>query len=268
MLKPKVGAALLIGFLSATTASQADSVSYFLDQSNTLADGINYLQVTISDERAAGVIDFKVEALQPLIDLAGDGFGIDMFAFNVLGGVGAEARNVGLLPEDWRARNGGRMDGFGLYDITTAAGIGKGHDDADKKNGNGHDYYFGRDRDSFGRNGKGYGHGNGPNVQQPLTFSIAGVSLDTIFSYIDLSTGLTPEGFSLFSARVTGLNLGDCDVAKSSGGGSSGGTCDTRSAYFGGVNPVPAPPAIWLLGTAIVGLVVRRLRSGRAIATA
>jgi len=273
MLKSKVGASLLFGLLSAT-ASQADSISYFLDQSNRLADGINYLQVTISDERAPGVIDFRVEALQPLIDLAGDGFGIDMFAFNVLGGVGAEARKVGLLPEDWRARNGGRMDGFGLYDIKVAAEKGKGHDDSDKKNGKGHDkfgvdrdYYFGRDRDSFGK-GKGNGHGDGPNVQQPLTFSIAGVSLDTIFSYIDLSTGRAPEGFSLFSARVTGLNLGDCDVAKSSKGGSSGGKCDTTSAYFGGVNPVPAPPAIWLLGTAIAGLVVRRLRSGRAVATA
>lgn len=245
MLKSKVGAALLIGLLSATT-SQADSISYFLDQSNRLADGINYLKVTISDDgEKEGAINFTVEALQPLIDLAGDDFGIDRFGFNVVGGVGAEAKNVSLLPDDWRARNGGRMDGFGLFDITLGV-KSKGHNDDDKTNGKGHEEHG---------NGKGLGHGGGLNVQQPLTFSITGVTFDDILSYVGLSTGNAPEGFSLFSARVTGLNLGDC------GGGKGSGKCDTTSAYFGGVNAVPAPPAIWLLGTAIAGLVVRRLRS-------
>lgn len=253
MLKSKVGAALLIGLLSAST-SQADSIAYFLDQSNRLADGINYLQVTISDEREAGVIDFTVEALQPLLDIAGDGFGIQMFGFNVVGGTGAAARNVSALPDKWRARNGGRMDGFGLFDITMQT-RSRGHDDANKINGKGHQEHG---------NGKGLGHNGGLNLQQPLTFSITGVKLDEILSYVDLSTGRAPEGFSLFSARVFGLNFGDC--GGSEGGKSTVGKCTTGSAYFGGTTEVPAPPAVWLLGTAVAGLVVRRVRRSRNVA--
>ncbi len=236
MKNAKIAAALLTGLFMASS-SQAASVSYFLDQSNKLADGINYLKVTIADG-AEGSVDFTVEALQPLLDLAGDNFGIQKFGFNILGGVAAEADDVSALPENWRARNGGRMDGFGLYDVTLK--------------------------------------GKGKNRQDPLTFSIDGVTLDTILSYVDLSTGRSPQGFSLFSAKVSGFDFGDCD----SGGkddkkgpygldGGKGGKC-VHSAYFGGVTEmgaVPAPPAVWLLGTAVAGLAVRRFRTAKATAT-
>lgn len=261
MLKSTVAAVLAVGLLSAS-ASQATTVSYFLDQSNKLADGINYLKVTLSDEREAGVIDFSVQALQPLLDLAGDHFGIQKFAFNVVGGIGAEAEDVSRLPDGWRAGNGGRMDGFGLFDVKLK--------------------------------------GRGNNRQDPLTFSISGVDLDSILSYVDLSTGRAPEGFSLFSAQVTGINFSSCGSGgegdgedsrikvpagfSGGSGGSKGGDGDGKgghngthdgggkcltSAYFGGNNSaVPAPPALWLLGTAVGGLVVRRFRSARTAATA
>ncbi len=91
---------------------------------------------------------------------------------------------------------------------------------------------------------------------------------------MDLSSGRSPQGFSLFSAHVAGLNFGDCggsgdyDDKKSpstakNGGGEGGGKC-VSSAYFGGVQAVPAPPAVWLLGTALAGLAVRRFRSRQA----
>ena len=226
MPNSKIAAALLTGLFMASS-SHAASVSYFLDQSNKLADGINYLKVTISDG-AAGSIDFTVEALQPLLDLAGDNFGIQKFGFNILGGVAAEADDVDGLPENWRARNGGRMDGFGLYDVTLK--------------------------------------GRGKNRQDPLTFSIEGVSLDTILSYVDLSTGRAPQGFSLFSVKVGGFDYGDCGSGGNDKKGSSGGKdgkCVT-SAYFG--SAVPAPPAVWLLGTAVAGLAVRRFRTAKAAA--
>ncbi len=233
MRNSKIAAALLTGLFMATS-SHAASMSYFLDQSNKLSDGINYLKVTISDG-AEGSVDFTVEALQPLLDLAGDNFGIQKFGFNVLGGVAAEAEDVTALPENWRARNGGRMDGFGLYDITLK--------------------------------------GKGKNRQDPLTFSIEGVTLDTILSYVDLSTGRAPQGFSLFSAKVSGFNFGNCDgdggkdEDKKGPSGTDGGKC-THSAYFGGVTSsnVPAPPAVWLLGTAVAGLAVRRFRTAKAAA--
>lgn len=230
-MKLKIAAGLLVG-LSFASASQAASISYFLDQSNKLADGINYLKVTIDNEGDAGAINFTVEALQPLLDLAGPNFGIQKFGFNVLGGVGAEADDVDA-PGGWRARNGGRMDGFGLFDVTLK--------------------------------------GTGNKRQDPLTFSIEGVDLDTIQSYVDLSSGRSPQGFSLFSAQVAGFEF--CEGDSYPEDKKSHGSCKHRvsSAYFGGNgnNPVvPAPPAIWLLGTAIAGLAVRRFRAGSKAAAA
>jgi hypothetical protein len=246
MSKSRIWVALCVALFWAS-ASQAGSISYYLDQSNRLSDGVNYLLVTISDDGKDGVIDFKVEALQPLIDLAGDQFGIQMFGFNVVGGTRTEARSVSRLPDGWKVHNGGRMDGFGLFDITMEA-TRRGHDDSLKTNGNGHDEHG---------NGKGLGHDGALNLVEPLTFSIVGVKLDDLLSYVDLSTGRAPEGFSFFFARVTGLNLGDCDPGKG-----TPGTCD-NSAYFGGTSAVPAPGALWLMGTGVAGLVVRRLRGGR-----
>jgi hypothetical protein len=218
--------------LLATSSANAASISYYLDQSNKLADGINYLQVTIDDEGEAGVINFTVTALAPLLELAGDNFGIQKFAFNILGGIGAEAKDVDALPENWRARNGGRMDGFGLFDVKL--------------------------------------QGKGKNRQDPLTFSIAGVDLDTITSYVDLSTGRAPQGFSLFSAHVAGFNFGECGIEYDGGGDGKSDPLGSKakpktkkddcvtSAFFGGNTAVPAPPAVWLLGTAVAGLVGRR----------
>jgi hypothetical protein len=221
-MKLKIAAGLLMG-LSFASSSQAASISYFLDQSNKLADGINYLKVTIDDEGALGAINFTVEALQPLLDMAGPNFGIQKFGFNVLGGVGAEADNVDA-PGGWRARNGGRMDGFGLFDVTLK--------------------------------------GRGNKRQDPLTFSITGVDLDTIQSYIDLSSGRSPQGFSLFSAHVAGFDLCEGDSYPADKKSYGGCSHHVSSAYFGGNQVVPAPPAIWLLGTAIAGLAVRRFRAG------
>lgn len=232
MLKSRIAAALIVG-LSIAAPTQATTVSYYLNQSDKLADGINYLQVTISDEGKAGAIDFTVQALQPLLDLAGERFGLLKFAFNVQGGVSTEARNVTELPDKWRARNGGRMDGFGLFDITVKS---QRHS---KKTA---------------------------NIQDPLTFSITGVDFDTVMSYVGLSRGRAPEGFSLFSAQVTGINFGNCDRGKDDKRTPGGGRC-IHSAYFGGdATAVPAPPAVWLLGTGIVGLVARRFRTAKATA--
>jgi len=235
-MKSKITAGLLAAGLCFAGSSQAASISYFLNQSNQLADGINYLQVTIDDEGAPGAINFTVEALQPLLDLAGSNFGIQKFGFNVLGGVAAEAGDVDMVA-GWRSRNGGRMDGFGLFDIKL--------------------------------------QGQGNKRQDPLTFSITGVDLDTITSYVDLSSGRSPQGFSLFSAHVAGLDLGNCYGGDEGWGdkkgpsgykkGGHGHKC-VSSAYFGGTQVVPAPPAIWLLGTAVAGLAVRRLRNRRAAA--
>lgn len=214
MVRRRLAAVLLTGLLGATT-SQAASVSFYLDQSSGLPDGVNYLQVTIADG-VDGAIDFTVTALQPLLEIAGSNFGIEKFAFNVADNVATGLDNVTALPAGWLPGAGGLVSGFGIYDLKVD--IQKG------------------------------------SPQDPLTFSVTGVDLDTVLSYVELSSGSSPQGPSFFSAYVGGFNFGDCgDNERSSK------NCYT-GAFFGGAQPVPAPPAIWLLGTAVAGLVVRRIR--------
>src|SRR5690606_30227476 len=87
MLNKARMAALSLVALLATAPAQAASVSYYLDQSDVLPDGTNWLQVTISDG-IDGAVDFTVQILQPLKDLiANCDIGITKFAFNVVEGV-------------------------------------------------------------------------------------------------------------------------------------------------------------------------------------
>lgn len=227
MTKSKIAAGLLVG-LSFASSSQAASISYFLDQSDKLADGTNYLQVTIADG-ADGAIDFTVTALQPLLDLAADkGFGIVKFAFNVLPDVKVQRKNVDFtsLPKGWVYGQQQDMDGFGRFDRRLRV----------------------------------------TNAKTPLSpsisFSIVGIDFDTLASYVELSRDST-EGPAFFSARVAGLNL-PCVQPTGRSSPSSTSSCKPTDAFFGGVQAVPAPPALWLLGTAVAGLAVRRFRSRRA----
>lgn len=74
------------GALAAPLPSQ---ITYFLDQSDRLLDGVNYLQVTISKKSGdPQTIAFDVTALQTLLDLSEDEekFGIAKFSFNVVPG--------------------------------------------------------------------------------------------------------------------------------------------------------------------------------------
>lgn len=197
-----IPAALLVAM--AVAPAQAASVSYFLDQSNALPDGTNYLQVTIADG-AEGAIDFTVEALSPLSDIAGSNFGIQNFGFN-LGDFGLDADNIENLADGWSIANGqGQMSGFGRFDVVLA--------------------------------------GTGNSRQVPLTFSIVGIA-DSIFDYVALSGSPASEGHSFFAAHVAGFDWDE----------------NTTSAFFGGVTPVPAPAAVWLMLSGIGLLATKRLR--------
>lgn len=225
-MKSKIAAGLLVG-LSFASSSQAASISYFLDQSDKLADGTNYVQVTISDG-ANGAIDFTVTALQPLLDLAAPGrFGITKFAFNVLPDVKVQRKNVDFtsLPKGWAYGQQQDMNGFGKYDRRLRVTSSK------------------------------------TPLTPSISFSIIGIDFDTIASYVELARN-SVEGPSFFSARVEGLNLG-CDSLPTGRSATRSTTCKPTDAFFGGVQTapaVPAPPALWLLGTAIAGLAVRRFR--------
>lgn len=230
MLKSKIAAGLLVG-LGFASASQAASISYFLDQSDKLADGTNYLQVTIADG-VDGAIDFTVTALQPLLDIASTTrFGITKFAFNVGPDVKVRRKNVDFssLPKGWVYGQQQDMGGFGRFDRRLRVTSSK------------------------------------TPLSPTIEFSIVGIDFDTLASYVELSAGST-EGPSFFSARVAGLNLPCAVPLRTNGKSSASTTCKPTEAFFGGVQAVPAPPALWLLGTAVAGLAVRRFRSARPAA--
>ena len=91
---------------------QAASVSFYLDQSNKLADGINYLSVMLTESE--GGVDVVVKTLDPLNGIAGDRFGIQKFGFGLSNGVFEEIAN---LPDGWKVKDNKRMDGFGRFDF-------------------------------------------------------------------------------------------------------------------------------------------------------
>lgn len=191
----------------AASPGQAASVSYYLDQSNALPDGVNYLQVTISDG-LDGAVDFLVEVDTALDDIAGSNFGIQKFGFNVAEAYSVSATNISGLPSGWSLANGqGQLSGFGRYDVVL--------------------------------------QGTGNGRQSPLAFSIVGIDGDTVHDYAQLAGLNDSQGPSLFAAHVAGFGYGD-EVYVSSG-------------FFGGIAPVPAPPAAWLLLTGLAGLLGRRL---------
>jgi hypothetical protein len=217
-------AVIFLAVLGAVSAARADTISYFLNQSDRLPDDTNYLKVTLSD-LDGGVIKFTVEALAPLLAVAGDSFGIDRFGFNVDPELDFNARSDVFTSSGWAVRTDRRLDGFGWFDVSLT-GIGK------------------------------------KNRTDPLEFFISGVDLDTLASYILPSSGKAKNGNSLFAAHVSGIRFGRCGGSNSLGSQTYGHgephNC-TRQAYFGTDGEVvPAPPAVWLLGTAVAALAGRR----------
>ena len=142
---------LLAALVAGGMASEADaaSVSYLLDQSNVLPNGVDYLQVTIDDQGAPGNINFTVTPLSSL--QAGSHFGIQKFAFNGAGLSRANILFTGASSSGWSVSKNKNVSEFGSFGTLLA---GKGQHRAD-----------------------------------PLTFSITGIAGDSIDSYTVLSTG-------------------------------------------------------------------------------
>lgn len=105
--------AFVVALLFAALPARAASVSFFLDQSNSLPDDINYLSVMLEDNGFGGV-KFLVQTLKPLNDVRERKFGIQKFSFSFLDDSWGE---ISDLPDGWRVRHNRRMDGFGKFDI-------------------------------------------------------------------------------------------------------------------------------------------------------
>lgn len=196
-------------------ASQANAVSYYLDQSNDLPDGTNYATVEI-ETLLDGRIQFTVDALDPPF-IPDTNFGIQAFGFNVDDNFTDPngptltdiANNITVLndPDNkWKVKIGQNNSEFGVYDESTS--------------------------------------GTGSTRKDPLVFTID-MAGDTVSTYAQ------SNGTSWFSAHIAGFSStpcssdsGTCTSAWFSGGGDA--TTPPQA--------VPVPAAAWLFGTGLLGL--------------
>ncbi len=159
-------AAILLAF-----PAQAAIVSYYLDQSDELADGINYLQVTISDENTPGDIDFTVQVLPGVFNVSdGSNFGMQSFAFNYDTGLTVAPANIAIThPVSWTISENRNFGGdFGRFEFQL--------------------------------------DGTGGSRTELLNFSITGVAGDSVDSYA-LGSSLNPVAVEYFAAFVTDFDI-------------------------------------------------------------
>lgn len=152
------------------SSAQAASITYVLDQSNDLPDGVDYLSVTVADSiTQAGAIDFTVDVIAASLPEPGPNFGIQSFYFNVDDGLAVAPSNiVNIDPDAWSVgenRNAG--GGFGKFDF--------------------------------------FVKGSGNNRTDSLSFTIDGVDGDTVASYA-FGSSLLPNSGQFFAAHVAGFS--------------------------------------------------------------
>lgn len=197
--------------------AQAASVTYYLDQSNALADGLGYLKVTISDSTVTSNIDFKVETTSALTaDLNGQyNFGILKFGFNPTSNINLTSANISGLTGGWAFNANTQLDGFGKFRVAE--------------------------------------QGQSSNHLSSLTFSIIGVNNDTISSYANFSTGedeaWVGAGKAYFAAEVDGFQM--TNGVKHAF--FAGNTTIVPPNLVTVATPLPA--AAWLLGSGLLGLI-------------
>lgn len=152
-------------------AAHASSISYYLDQSNALPNGVNYAQVTISDSTTTpGNIDFNVQVNTSAFSVSsGANFGMQDFSFNYDNSLPVTSGNIlNIDPASWNiSQDANAGGGFGKFDFQLS--------------------------------------GTGSSRTETLNFSIGGVSGDTINDYAIGST-LNPSSGQFFATHIAGFD--------------------------------------------------------------
>lgn len=185
-------------------SAQAASISYNLNQTNIGLAEQDYLTVTISDSSTtAGDIDFSVVVNTANYPGSLSNFGMDNFYFNYDNGLTVNAGNIADIdPSSWQVKtdkNAGGSFGFFEFDLK----------------------------------------GNGSSRTELLSFSIAGVTGDSIQSYAIGYEGATELAY--FAAHVAGFDAGS-------------GVTSGKFATIADPLAVPVPAAVWLFGSGLIGL--------------
>ena len=147
----------------------AATISYYLNQSNDILNGIDYAQVTISDG-FDGDIDFSVEVISSAFSVSPDAnFGLQTFSFNYDPSIAISSSNIIINdPSQWKiSKNANAGGGFGKFDYKLS--------------------------------------GKGSSRTEILDFSITGISDDSIFDYA-IGSDLKPASGEYFAAHIAGFD--------------------------------------------------------------
>ena len=221
--------------------ARAATVDYVLDHSNVFADVTDYLAVSITE--TSDRLNFRVDTLPVLADMAGKNYGIQSFGFNFSALSEDWSRDDFLLPEGWRVQENKGMSEAGRFDVRI----------------------------------KGTGHSR----LDPLRFSVFGLDLDDIEAGFAAHVAGFMESDGRHRGEYEGRHREEHEGRHREGFGGHhreeyegrhreeyegrhregfGGHHRETSAFFYGdrlVPPsaVPLPPAVWLFGSGLLGLI-------------
>ena len=206
---------IAFGILAFGSVANAATVSYFLDQSNELADGPRYAEVTLSDDAVDGDIDITVTVNEAMFDIVGaTNFGMQTFSFNYdITGLDGTASIDDIDPIAWLVTNtNGSVSEFGKFDFDLS--------------------------------------GDGSSRTTTLSFSITGVVDDTVDNYI-VSNNDNPY----FASHIAGFNDTACITEEGEGLCNSAYFAGSSTDRGLEPPAVPIPAAAWLFGSGLIGLV-------------
>ncbi|MDH5612821.1 MAG: hypothetical protein OEY66_10245 [Gammaproteobacteria bacterium] len=208
-----LAATIYMGFVAGS--AHAASISYNLDLSNAMPDGVNYLTVTIMDT-TDGDINFAVKVNESNFPVIGSNFGMDNFYFNFDDNLTITADNIEIIQDgsEVKTNKHGKSNNHSGWSVKTDTNAGGG---------------FGL----FGFDLKG----NGNTRTELLTFNITGIDNDTIWDY---ATGYQETGGNFFAAHVGGYTY-------------SSGISSAKFSTATSVVPVPA--SVWLFSSGFLALI-------------